>query len=103
MEHSPAHGGHHKVSTTADAATSTKTHVDPVCGMKVAANPDKSREYGGQRYYFCSQGCVTKFRADPNRYLRAETPAADTAPAASVAAEAIYTCPMHPQVRQLGS
>jgi len=107
MKHDPAHSDHikhadHKGSccshsTTVDTATAQKTHIDPVCGMKVAANSDKSVEFGGQRFYFCSQGCVTKFRADPNRYLHA-----DKSPKETVATDVIYTCPMHPQVRQVG-
>ncbi len=55
-------------------------------------------EYAGRPYYFCSAGCREKFLAEPERYLD---------PASAVAAEAVpegtvYTCPMHPEVRQIG-
>ncbi|HEX4554387.1 MAG TPA: heavy metal translocating P-type ATPase [Xanthobacteraceae bacterium] len=54
-------------------------------------------EHGGETYYFCSAGCRAKFAADPARYL-GPTPA----PAAPAPAGAIYTCPMHPEIRQAG-
>jgi Cu+-exporting ATPase len=86
-------------------------HIDPVCGMKAAANPAKSAVYAGTTYYFCSPGCVAKFQADPEKYLRARAagpataaaPQGGTPPApAPVPAHGpvIYTCPMHPEVRQ---
>ena len=70
---------------------------DPVCGMTVNAEttPDQA-SYQGQTYYFCCAGCRTKFIADPQRYLDKRS-AARVAPAA-----AIYTCPMHPEIRQAG-
>ncbi|HEX4999017.1 MAG TPA: YHS domain-containing protein, partial [Terriglobia bacterium] len=74
--------------------------VDPVCGMTV--NPDTAagrREHAGQTYYFCCSGCEQKFRADPTRYIVKQAEA-EAAPVGS--AEVIYTCPMHPEVRQKG-
>ena len=70
--------------------------VDPVCGMKVdpARSPHR-HSYRGRAFYFCCSGCRDKFIADPPKYL-----AASAAPAESDGA--IYTCPMHPQVRQIG-
>lgn len=71
---------------------------DPVCGMSV--DPHTARhtaEHGGRTYYFCSAGCRTRFLADPARYL------ADKAlPTEPVPEGTIYTCPMHPEVRQVG-
>lgn len=69
---------------------------DPVCGMDVDPATAKHRaEHGGQTYYFCSAKCHDKFVADPGAYLdKAPEPAAP-APAGT-----IYTCPMHPQIRQ---
>jgi len=71
---------------------------DPVCGMEVT--PEKaagSVAYHGQTYYFCGKGCLAKFQADPEKYL---TP---TPPAAAPGAENVeYTCPMHPEVVQMG-
>jgi P-type Cu+ transporter len=69
--------------------------IDPVCGMTVSANPEKSHLFAGATYYFCSNGCKTKFAADPQKYL---SPVRETPP--SVVVGAIYTCPMHPEIRQ---
>jgi Cu+-exporting ATPase len=74
------------------------THIDPVCGMTVPADTPRRHEHAGTTYRFCSDGCRAKFRADPDRYLSPE-PAADSAPADP---GAVYTCPMHPEIRQTG-
>ena len=73
---------------------------DPVCGMAVDPADAKggSATHGGQAYHFCSSGCRAKFEADPERYLQPET----TSAAAPAPEGAIYTCPMHPQIRQAG-
>jgi Cu+-exporting ATPase len=71
---------------------------DPVCGMSV--DPHKAKhtaEHGGRTYYFCSAGCRTKFLADPARYL-----ADKKLPAEPVPEGTLYTCPMHPEVQQVG-
>jgi Cu+-exporting ATPase len=71
---------------------------DPVCGMTV--DPEKTPHratHSGTDYFFCSSGCRTKFEADPARYL-----AAGKFPPQPSAAGTIYTCPMHPQIRQAG-
>ena len=70
---------------------------DPVCGMTVdpATSPHRFG-YRGETYHFCSAGCRTKFIADPTQYLDSNKPKA-TAPQGT-----IYTCPMHPQIRQVG-
>ena len=71
---------------------------DPVCGMTVDPATAKHRaEHAGHIYYFCCAGCRAKFANDPARYLK-PTPA----PAAPAPAGAIYTCPMHPDIRQVG-
>lgn len=77
----------------------TKTFIDPVCGMKVAENQDKCVVHAGTTYYFCSQKCVEKFSTNPHQYLTTKVaqPAAN-----SIAKNAIYTCPMHPQIQQQG-
>ena len=70
---------------------------DPVCGMSVdPARTPHHAEHDGEAFHFCSAGCRTKFVADPERYLTPKA-AAPPAPAGTV-----YTCPMHPQVRQIG-
>ena len=69
---------------------------DPVCGMTVDPQRTAHRQtVEGQTYYFCSAGCRTKFAADPDKYLKPAPP-----PAAPEGA--LYTCPMHPDVRQVG-
>ena len=71
---------------------------DPVCGMTVDPTTSKHRaEHGGTTYHFCCGGCRAKFEADPAKYL---TPTPTPAPAKP---GAIYTCPMHPQIRQEGA
>jgi len=74
------------------------TVKDPVCGMDVdAATTPHHAQHDGANYYFCSAGCRDKFVADPQRY---RAPALlETKPAL---AGAIYTCPMHPEIRQSG-
>ena len=70
---------------------------DPVCGMAVDPATSQHRfEYRGETYHFCSAGCRTKFAADPGQYLDKSEPKA-AAPEGT-----IYTCPMHPQIRQVG-
>ena len=76
-----------------------KTAIDPVCGMKV--NPDTtSHRYVHQHhsYFFCSAGCRTKFAADPKKYLEPKP----AEPAQAAPEGLVYTCPMHPEIRQIG-
>jgi Cu+-exporting ATPase len=86
-----AHGHHdHPADSKADAR-------DPVCGMNVDPSTSKHRfDYRGKTYHFCSAGCRTKFAADPEQYLDKSKPKV-AAPEGT-----IYTCPMHPQIRQVG-
>jgi P-type Cu+ transporter len=72
--------------------------IDPVCGMTVDPATTKHKaSHKGHDYYFCSAGCKTKFLADPAKYLEARAK-----PAEPVAEGTIYTCPMHPEIRQEG-
>jgi len=74
-----------------------KPHIDPVCGMKAATNPEKSATHDGTTYYFCSMRCVDKFNHDPERYLHPD----QYAKSGPVNVEGtIFTCPMHPEIRQ---
>src|SRR5947209_11447987 len=71
---------------------------DPVCGMTVDPATSRHRfEHHGETFHFCSAGCRSKFAADPAKYLGKEK-----APEPAVPAGSIYTCPMHPQIRQVG-
>ncbi len=82
----------------AGALINDGTVKDPVCGMTVdPAKTNHHADHGGDAFYFCSAGCQTKFVADPEKYL-------STQASAFAAAEpgAVYTCPMHPQIRQVG-
>lgn len=92
-----AHGhGHHHQHNHSAAGTNVK---DPVCGMTVDPATAQHRAHlRGETYYFCSEGCQKKFMADPDRYL-APKPAAS---AETVPDSTIYTCPMHPEIRQAG-
>jgi Cu+-exporting ATPase len=72
--------------------------IDPVCGMTVDPHKTPHRHtHHGHPYYFCSAGCRTKFAADPAKYLSGKEKAPEPAPEGT-----IYTCPMHPEVRQVG-
>jgi len=87
----------HRHASAPGAGAETLTH-DPVCGMTVDPLSAKHRAtYQGRDYYFCSAGCKAKFEGDPARYLSAEK-----AKAAPVPEGTIYTCPMHPEIRQQG-
>jgi Cu+-exporting ATPase len=71
--------------------------TDPVCGMNVDPRTARHRlAYGGRDYFFCSARCRERFEAEPEKFLRPKQPEPST-PAGS-----IYTCPMHPEVRQVG-
>src|SRR5471030_2884929 len=70
---------------------------DPVCGMTVDPSTAKFQaDQDGVTYYFCSTGCRSKFLADPSAYTKQQV-----APKPA-AVGVIYTCPMHPQIRQTG-
>jgi len=81
---------------------------DPVCGMMV--DPEKAAgkvEHDGKTYYFCSARCVERFRNEPEKFLAAPGTAGmehKAAPAAvpAVAKNVRYTCPMHPEIVQIG-
>ena len=79
-----------------EAVESLTSERDPVCGMQVALDTERRQEYRGQRYGFCSEGCLERFRQDPERYLGERSLRSSEDPAAE------YTCPMHPEVRQRG-
>src|SRR6266852_6818002 len=90
---------------------------DPVCGMTV--DPAKAAahfEHRGETYFFCAKGCAQKFSADPERYLNPSPTAAPSSAIATLASirpaapraaapgqQTRYTCPMHPEIVQLGS
>ncbi|MFK8253139.1 heavy metal translocating P-type ATPase [Ancylobacter terrae] len=104
----PGHAGHAHDPAAHDHAAHSHAHPaspspaashlvkDPVCGMDVDPHTTTLRaEHQGHSYYFCNPGCRTKFIADPARYLGERPPA-------PVIEGAEYTCPMHPEIRQIG-
>src|SRR3954452_23065867 len=87
-----AHGDH-----AHDHGAAAKVR-DPVCGMTVDPATSKHRfDHHGETFHFCSAGCRAKFAADPAKYL-----AQEKTPEPEMPAGTIYTCPMHPQIRQAG-
>jgi Cu+-exporting ATPase len=92
--------GRHPAQPAADESGHA---TDPVCGMRVAVTSQRHIDHHGTRFYFCSDRCRARFAEDPQRYLAgAEKPAAQSRNHERTAARAIYTCPMHPEVRQTG-
>ncbi len=79
---------------------------DPVCGMSVeVGNEAASRTHDGRRYLFCSASCANKFDADPAMYASGKgLPKGQDGPTRGPSddSDAVYTCPMHPEVRQIG-
>ena len=73
--------------------------IDPVCGMTVTPDDAAGQfEHRGDTYYFCSTHCLERFRESPDRFLEPGLTSAQPP-----AAEGIeYTCPMDPEVRQIG-
>ena len=76
---------------------------DPVCGMDVNPKTTSHRhDHDGTTHYFCGPGCKTKFKADPEGYLSGDIQRAKAAAGAAMPADAEYTCPMHPEIVQIG-
>ena len=91
-----AQDGH--ASCSSQVQKSPGSVIDLVCGMQVdPTRTEHHAEYAGMSYHFCSGSCREKFVADPAKYLSPST----AAPLAA-AAGTVYTCPMHPQIRQVG-
>src|SRR6476620_6218582 len=80
-----------------DTATteSQSLPVDPVCGMEVDPSTDLRSDYKGTTYFFCHPSCLERFNANPAEFLEPRMPDVPVP-------GAIYTCPMHPEIRQEG-
>ncbi len=122
LDHRDSHGQDGATDGTGQAASAAAQGLaavtDPVCGMTVDPATSKHLfEHAGTAYHFCSAGCRSKFEADPAKYLATQPAPAQPQPAAAqpqpaiaqpkpaaIPAKpgAIYTCPMHPQIRQAG-
>ena len=80
------------------AAADAEHAIDPVCGMTVdPQHAAGSSQYVGETIYFCSLGCKAKFDANPAAYVSGGSPAPR-----AVSADAVYICPMDPEIRQKG-
>ncbi|NNE98504.1 MAG: heavy metal translocating P-type ATPase [Pyrinomonadaceae bacterium] len=74
-------------------------HIDPVCGMSVSVESAAgSFDFEGESYHFCSEGCLIKFRQNPKSFLEDNTKANHEAESEGIE----YTCPMHPEIVQIG-
>jgi P-type Cu+ transporter len=99
---STAHASHDHGCCAAPANEKSKDGgsdpvTDPVCGMTVDPNTTSHHaDHGGETYHFCSSGCRSKFVANPSAYLDGELPDPAATPGA------MWTCPMHPQIRRDG-
>ncbi|PXX47050.1 Cu+-exporting ATPase [Undibacterium pigrum] len=84
-------------TVTAPASTKDTKLKDPVCGMTVTEQSEHKELLDSKMYYFCSSKCHTKFNAEPGKYILSKT---TPAKAEETPSSAIYTCPMHPEIRQ---
>jgi Cu2+-exporting ATPase len=95
------------VNADGGAADST-VQIDPVCvvcGMAASDGAENTLKYQGATYHFHSPGCRGIFEESPSRYIKAAAPlaaASGTVPEKARSVGVIYTCPMHPQIRQSG-
>lgn len=105
---------HHHPSQNPSETSSVTGLKDPVCGMSVTEQSFYQSSHGGITYFFCSARCQTTFAANPSRYVTQQAgtnhqcchthqdqrdPSPDQPGTESVGG-AIYTCPMHPEIRQ---
>jgi Cu+-exporting ATPase len=91
------HDHHHHTAPAGGDSPEVAKVTDPVCGMKVNPATSKHRfEHQGQVFHFCSGKCREKFIAEPERFLAKAEPA----PPPPAAPGSIWTCPMHPEIRQ---
>jgi P-type Cu+ transporter len=96
--HNHEHANNHHHHGEVVPGPADKPFTDPVCGMKVAADPHKQAQYKGETYHFCSERCLGKFQANPEGYVTVSDPEH----AAAAPEGTIYTCPMHPEIRRPG-
>ena len=74
------------------------THIDPVCKMVVSPEAAAGKfDHKGETYYFCAVSCLNKFRQNPEKFLNPETK-----PEPMTGEDVEYTCPMHPEIVQIG-
>ena len=99
MENHSHHGRGHAAPDAPGDGARAGIAIDPVCGMDVTIAGAKHRhDLGGETFYFCSGRCRERFAAEPERYR----PGRQTRDEPPPPAYAVYTCPMHPEVRKVG-
>ncbi|WP_114417687.1 heavy metal translocating P-type ATPase [Marinospirillum perlucidum] len=87
---------HHHHDHSHDSDSGEYTAKDPVCGMSVDPHTAEHRsQHQGKTWYFCSSGCQSKFEKDPEHYLDDQQKQDKPVPPG-----AVYTCPMHPEIRR---
>ncbi len=97
-DHDHGHAHDHHGHSHGSGAAHAELVKDPVCGMDVDPHTSKHRaDYKGHTYHFCSNGCRERFVSNPQKYLSPEEVAAEPVPEGTT-----YTCPMHPEIRQVG-
>ena len=120
-KHSHGHGaGSHAAHAHATPEAASNTTIDLVCGMNVSKDTPHRVQHDGSDYYFCSDGCRKKFVAEPAKYVgkldedaghqqgrdhdQHHAHEQNSSPVAGkpILEGTIYTCPMHPEIRQIG-
>ena len=87
-----------RAGPTSELLLTSDTSIDPVCGMSVdPSHAAGSVVHDGKTYSFCSKSCQQKFLADPAKFTANNLQSASPLPSTG---GTIYTCPMHPEVRQ---
>ena len=100
VEHDAPGGKASDTPIATDSATlAPQSLKDPVCGMTVTDQSPNKHEHAGRPVYFCSAGCRAKFIGEPERYLKPKQEAVVPEDLTAVSGT-IYTCPMHPEIRQ---
>ena len=96
-----AHAAHGSTCAGGSDGSARPSAVDPVCGMSVdPATARHTARQAGTTYHFCCGGCRAKFEVDPARYLDPARAEAARREAARAPAGTVFTCPMHPEMRQ---
>jgi len=94
----------HSCCSSSNARQTNQPLIDPVCGMTVTMDSPHVLQHEGQSIYFCNVGCKTKFAANSTKYMLAAKHASVEMTAdqqlVSDSVHLVYTCPMHPEVRQ---
>lgn len=92
-----------------DMHTKTDELKDFVCGMSVSSDSKYSYGYENKKYYFCSEGCLAKFKENPQKYIHVDNEPicsdkklchVDVQASRKTDEKVTYTCPMHPEIVQ---